>query len=218
LLLLSFVFVLLSGRNAGAEPETDASVGKASAKDVAMVSEGPALVKQFKAFSVYSDEGSKENHFVPYGLMGDIGDVRINAACIEAPHAGKSCIKIVYTARSSRGSNWAGLFWQQPANNWGEMAKGFDLRGATRITFWARGEKGGEKISEFKTGGISGGDYADTDCASSGPVILTDKWKQYTIDLKDRDLSNIIGGFCWVASKDNNPNGFVIYLDDIIYE
>ena len=42
--------------------------------------------------------------------------------------------------------------------------------------------------------------------------------KEYTIDLKDRDLSYISGGFCWATNLNNNPDGAVFYLDDIRYE
>ena len=66
-------------------------------------------------------------------------------------------------------------------------------------------------------GGITG-EYPDSDSAAIGPIELTKEWQKYTIDLAGKDLSNIIGGFCFAASKDDNPNGFIIYLDDIIYE
>ena len=43
-----------------------------------------------------------------------------------------------------------------PENNWGtHTTGGYDLSGATKITFWAKGEKGGEQI-EFFAGGITG--------------------------------------------------------------
>ena len=60
--------------------------------------------------------------------------------------------------------------------------------------------------------------YPDTDTASMGPIALTQEWKEYTIDLTGMDLSYIIGGFCWVVSAMDNPEGMVFYLDDIIYE
>ena len=86
-----------------------------------------------------------------------------------------------------------------------------------KLTFWARGEKGGERIEEFKMGGISG-PYPDSATASIGPLILTPEWKQYAIDLVGKDLSHVIGGFAWSANLDNNPNGCTFYLDEIRYE
>ena len=51
-----------------------------------------------------------------------------------------------------------------------------------------------------------------------GLVILPFVANADDIDLEGKDLSHIIGGFCFAASKDDNPNGFVVYFDDIIYE
>jgi hypothetical protein len=176
-----------------------------------------ALKPQTLPFIVYMDQGARENHYIPSGWMGDYGDLKVNPGCVQGPHGGKSCTQITYSAKMANGAGWAGMFWQHPANNWGDKQGGFNLTGAKRITFWARGAKGGEKIAEFKVGGITG-EYPDTDSASSGPVELTNQWKQYSVDLNGKDLSNIIGGFAWAASKDDNPDGFTIYLDDIAYE
>jgi hypothetical protein len=168
-------------------------------------------------FYVYADKGAKVNHFAPSGWMGDYGDIKINDAETENPADGKTCIKITYSAKGTQGANWAGVFWQQPANNWGDKPGGYDLSNKKRLTFWARGAAGGEKIAEFKVGGITG-EHGDSDSASIGPVVLTKEWKKYTVDLADKNLSHIVGGFCWSASKDDNPNGFTIYLDEIRYE
>jgi hypothetical protein len=171
----------------------------------------------FKPFAVYVENNSKENHFAPSGWMGDYGDLKLNLASTEMPRSGNTCIKITYSAKMTQGAGWSGIYWQQPANNWGEKKGGYDLSGATKLTFWARGAAGGEKIAEFKIGGITG-EFPDSDSKSVGPIELTKEWQKYIIDLKDKDLTHIIGGFCWAASKDDNPNGFVLYLDDIIYE
>ncbi|MDD5658368.1 MAG: hypothetical protein PHF00_14045 [Elusimicrobia bacterium] len=171
----------------------------------------------FKPFYVYLDNASKKNHFVPSGWLGDYGDLKLNPAWTENTHGGSTCIKITYSARMTKNAGWAGIYWQNPVNNWGEKKGGFDLSGASRLSFWARGDKGDEKISEFKMGGISG-EFPDSDTKMIGPVPLTKEWQKFTIDLKGKDLSHIIGGFCWSASKDDNPNGFTIYLDDIVYE
>ena len=174
-------------------------------------------VSSFKEFKVYTEDASKENHFIPSGWMRDIGDLGCNLACLETPKKGKSCIKISYSAKKTQGQGWTGIFWQNPANNWGDKKGGYDLTGATKLTFWARGAKGGEKIAEFKIGGITG-EYPDSDSASVESIVLTKEWREYTIDLKGKDLSYIIGGFCFALSKKDNPNGCVFYLDNISYK
>ncbi len=168
-------------------------------------------------FYVYSDRSSVKNHFIPSGWMGDYGDIKLDAAAADDPYLGDTCVKITYTGQGAQGARWAGIYWQNPANNWGTVDAGFDLSKATKVTFWARGVKGGERIEEFKLGGIMG-EYSDSDTAGIGPVILNKDWTQYTIDLKGKDLSFIIGGFCWATNVDVNPEGAVFYLDEIKYE
>ncbi len=168
-------------------------------------------------FAVYIDKRSVENHFVPSGFMGDYSDIKMNDASEEDPHSGDTCIKFVYTAKASRGARWAGVYWLEPANNWGQLDKGYDLSKARKLTFWARGAKGGERIEAFKVGGIQN-NYSDSDSAEIGPIVLSKEWKKYTIDLSGKDMSYIIGGFCWVTNADVNPEGCTFYLDDIVYE
>jgi len=168
-------------------------------------------------FYVYADRSSMGNHFIPSGWMGDYGDVKYDGSSKEDPYMGDTCVKIVYSGKATQGARWAGMYWQNPSNNWGTIDKGFDLSKATKLTFWARGAQGGERVEEFKIGGIMG-EFSDSDSASIGPVILNKEWTQYTIDLKGKDLSYIIGGFCWTTNVDVNPDGATFYLDEIKYE
>jgi len=171
----------------------------------------------FEPFNVYTEKNARTNHYAPSGWMGDHSDVSYNDGCRESPYSGTTCIKITYAPNVSQGARWVGIYWQNPANNWGDRKGGFDLTGSSKLTFWAKGENGGERIEELKIGGISG-QYPDTDTAYLGPVILANEWKQYEIDLTDKDLSYISGGFCWSTNLDVNPDGCVFYLDDIRYE
>ena len=173
--------------------------------------------KKFKIFRVYTDANSPDNHYAPSGWMGDWGDIKINPAHMDNPHAGTTSFKVTYTAQKTQGANWAGIYWQNPPNNWGGAKGGFDITGAAKLTFWVRGETGGEKIEEFRVGGISG-DNPDSDVASIGPLVLTQEWKMYEIDLSGKDLTSISGGFMWSANTEGNPQGFTIYFDDIRYE
>lgn len=157
--------------------------------------------------------------YYPSGWMGDWGDITLDDSYTDNPHSDPICIKIIYSAAKSQGEGWAGIYWQHPDSNWGDKIGGYDLTDATKLTLWARGEKGGEK-AEFKVGGITTGEYPDSlrIPASTGVVILSDSWQQYTIDLTGKDLSHIIGGFAWATTKSRNPYGCTIYLDDIRYE
>ncbi len=169
-------------------------------------------------FWIYKDAKSTQNHFYPSGWMGDYGDLKIKVTCTENPHSGSTCIQWKYSAKGANGAGWAGAYWQKYADNFGRMSSnGFDLTGYKRLKFWVRGENGSEMFTEFKVGGITG-EYPDTSCVSIGPVKLSKEWKEYEINLEGKDLTRIMGGFCWVATAKDNPTGFVFYLDDIRFE
>ena len=151
--------------------------------------------------------------------MGDIKNVVMDKACTTKPHSGKTCIKITYKAGLFYGNGWSGVYWQYPLNNWGDYP-GYRLSGAKKLTFWARGAKGGE-MSEFKIGGIReyGKKFKDSfGPVSTGIVKLSPEWKKYSIAISDQDMNMVIGGFCWVTNHVQNRSGCTIYVDDIIIE
>lgn len=171
-----------------------------------------------KTFYVYGDKGSQANHFAPSGWMGDYGDLKLNDASTDNCIDGRTCIKWTYSGEGKQGANWVGCYWQQPPNNWGDKQGGFDLSGFKHLTFWARGEKGGETLTEVYVGGITG-EYADSDRVGIGPVTLTKEWKKYSIDISQANLSHVIGGFGWSTNKDANPTTPIsFYLDEIRFE
>ena len=174
---------------------------------------------EFKPFAVYKDKGFF-NRFAPSGYMPTGECLYMNDSWTETCAQGKTCIKIIYDIDCSKKSrNWAGIYWLNPADNWGDRKGGYNLTGAQKLTFWARGEKGGERIEEFKIGGVGRAmEYPDSDSAFIGPVILTKEWKEYTIDLRGKDLSYISGGFAWVSNTDANAEACVFYLDEIEYK
>lgn len=177
-----------------------------------------AEVTVFKPFYIYSEKGSLENHYVPSGFMPDGKCLALDDAWTENCHSGKSCIRVEYdVACSQKDQKWAGIYWLNPANNWGQRKGGFNLTGARQLTFWARGDKGGEQIQELSVGGIMG-NYPDTDIAVMGPVILSNEWRRYTIDLRGKDLSYISGGLAWSTTESVNPESCTFYLDEIRFE
>lgn len=170
-------------------------------------------------FYVYQDAASRENHYCPSGWMGDFSDLHMNQRWDKNPASGKYSTQIKYTAERHQGAGWAGIYWQDPCNNWGDKKGGFDLTGFTKLKFKARGEKGGEIVEKFQMGGITGqGESGDSDNIDSGAITLTKEWKEYTLDLNKLDLSDIVGGFCLVFSAESDPNGATVYLDDVRFE
>ena len=171
---------------------------------------------KFQPFYVYEDFGSKRNHFVPSGWIADVADLKLNIACKTTEMLkGKYCIQVDYTPKGHK--RWAGIYWQNPANNWATVKAGFDLRKATALTFLAKGKLGNEVISKVQVGGLMG-HFPDSDKVWITNIKLTTKWKKYRIDLEDSDLSYISTGFYIGVSKADNPNGATFYLDEIRYE
>jgi hypothetical protein len=167
-------------------------------------------------FYVYKDGFDRANHFVASGWMGDFGAIKYTDKWISNPKSGKSCIRIDYTGKRTQGAGWGGIYWQEPALNWGNLDGGFDLTGAQSVYFWARGEQGGEQM-EFKIGGIKGKNR-DSAEVSTGTLSLTKEWKLYTMNLSYYEMDNVIGGFCVVFTAQGNPQGMIFYIDEVCYD
>ncbi len=160
---------------------------------------------------VYAEPESPQN-YIPAGWMGDATAIKLDPACPDVPHTGKTCMRCDFTATKG----WGGVVWQNPDHDWGDRGGGFDLTGAQRITFWARGAKGGEVVS-FLFGIIpKEKHFFDTGSAHLDKVALTREWKQYTIDAHGQDLTRIKTGFVWTLASGGEPVTF--YLDDIQWE
>jgi hypothetical protein len=97
-LLLLFVFLVSLSSNLGAQATKTRGY--------------PDKNKTIMPFAVYLENNSKQNHFAPSGWMGDYGDIKLDLACKENPRSGNSCIKIVYSAKSTQGAGWMGIYWQ----------------------------------------------------------------------------------------------------------
>jgi hypothetical protein len=158
--------------------------------------------------------------FTASGWMGD-GEygqkyIHFSGSDTTAPHSPPSSIKVIYTFGPSR---WAGVYWQNEPDNWGEKP-GANYSGKQKLTFWARGLTGKEVV-EFKAGGINNStkNYRDSFGLTIGRQNLTKEWKQYEINLSTANLNSVIGAFCWVASADYNPGKqMTFFLDDIILQ
>ena len=161
-----------------------------------------------------------ESLYEPSGWMGD-GALYVS---FDQHHRGvrrpgdhdRSVMRISYSPGSA---GWTALYWQWPEGNWGET-QGRSLS-AERVTFSARGELGGELVA-FNVGGI-GRDgelpFRDKVDRSSGGIFLENEWKQYEIDLRDQDLSSLVGGFAWtIQSRGNVVHPVTFYLDNVQFE
>jgi hypothetical protein len=161
---------------------------------------------------VIYDEGSNPSRpYIASGYEGNPSAIKMDRNCTDDPHSGKTCWKVVYSA--SKG--WGGVMWQSPANDWGNAPGGWDLTGAKALTFWVRGQRGGELVT-FSYGGLVGKRFNDSSSGSLPNVHLTNAWRKYTIPVNGRNMSDIKSGFVWTVKAKSPPVTF--YLDDIQYE
>lgn len=162
------------------------------------------------------DEATGGPTYFPSGFMGDVKSIKLDLAHPDNPQSGKTNLRCEFSA----GSGWGGVAWHHPAQDWGNQRGGFDLTGAKRLVFYARGETGGEEVS-FGFGGI-GTDkkYFDTARRSLDNVKLTREWRRFEIPLTDlkspENLTRIKTGFVWTVAGAGRP--VVFFLDHIHWE
>jgi hypothetical protein len=183
---------------------------KASAADTLLPGDPAAVVDV--PFAIYSEEGDKET-FSPTGRMGNKNDLQFDLGWDIDPHSGTTCIYVRYASSE----DWVTVAWQNPGHNWGEVAGGFDLTKAKRLTFWAKGETGRENV-EFMVGMEQAQTAVSRDTlrATTGIIRLKKEWKKYDIPLEELDRSRLITGFLFRIEGQGKP--VVFCLDDIQFE
>lgn len=188
----------------------DGSGGAAAANVPLQVEGEPGGVRIKLPLTVLAD--GMPGPWAPSGWMGGYDALTLDPASTDSPRSGATCLKVLYDAPGM----WVGVAWQHPANDWGDLPGGYDLSGARKLTFWARGLEGGERL-DFAVG-LLGSDkpYPDTARAELKGVKLKQQWKQYSIDLKGQDLSRVKTPFVWSLGGRGRPVTF--YLDDIRFE
>lgn len=204
------------------------------AKDSAITALLTRMDDEREALFVYKDYGLTQNHFSQKAKMAGRDDSLVrdmDENWKENPHAGESCIRCEQATRLGDWGGWLFLNGYLPQGesvpklNDGTMdGQGLDLTGAEELRFWARGERGGEKVEFFTAGfgydgetGKKTARYPDsTKKKTLGVLTLTDEWHEYAIDLSGADLSYIVCGFGYVLSGDaSGSSNNVFFLDDI---
>ena len=94
--------------------------------------------------------------------------------------------------------------------------KGYDLSAYKQVEFWARANR--PSIVKFKVGGMPG-EFGDSQAFPEEiKVTVNTQWQMFSIGLENTNLSHTIGGFCISADGKENPRGFSLYLDEIVYK
>ena len=108
--------------------------------------------------------------------------------------------------------------------SWAAENKQFSINGAKKVTFYVMGEEGGEKV-KFKAAGkkidkiINGKVAKDVVFGiESQPVVLTDEWKKFEIDLSRENLNGVSNPFAIGIDKDYNDKPIRIFVKAILLE
>ncbi len=172
-------------------------------------------------FYVYDKAKNPSYAWYPSGWMPNGGGISFSENFVGNCKSDDTCIKVGFDAARK---SWAGIYWLPPGS-WKGL--GINLyeklnvsdKSLIKLTFWARGDEGGER-AQFKVGGVADGNDSIEFAVETDYITLGKNWRQYEIDLSKENLSNVVGGFCWVTNKDENRGKSTVrfYLDDIRYE
>jgi hypothetical protein len=190
------------------------------------ISPFPIYIYKDASLADYPNESGATlaNHFNPSGWMNYVGQFSIDPKSKSVvPYSPPHCFKIMWSGEEgSDGYRWGGVKWLEPASIWqtnGASAtrNGYDLRGASSLSFWARTNTGNKG---YRIGINMGNDWDSCGETSTHYVTLTTSWKKFSISLAGKNLSNVTGGLGVTFVADYNPesSGCVIYLDNIMFE
>lgn len=171
------------------------------------------------------------DHFFPYGFEQDANiSTMASGTCSgdRSPPALGACYTVTYTPTSS--TSWAAIYWQYPNGNWGTKP-GLPLaEGATKVSFYAKGETGTEVLT-VSAGGINypgptttADPYQDSFSAGNSNVQLTKSWAQYTLTVADgfpplsTGYGPVLGGFFWEATASGTTTTQHFWIDSIVWE
>lgn len=147
------------------------------------------------------------------GSDGGTDSLTVDPFSKESPYSGDICARVTYDSSSEE---WAALFIQGTGDWRRGPGIGLDLRGATTLSFAARGARGGEAVT-FGYGYEPDRSGTADSSRSRESLVLGNDWRRFSIDLRGKDLSSISGLFSLQLDRVGNPKGATIYIDDIRY-
>jgi hypothetical protein len=154
-----------------------------------------------------------DDWYGPSGYMGDgenSGAIADDMTCLDdrpSDWMGR-CHRYTWTPS---GLAWAGVYWQYPDGNWGDLPGLPIPEGATSIKFRAWGATGTEKV-DF----MVGMEAVDGFQVTQEQLSLTTSPQQFTLSLGTSTYGKVVGGFGWVAKEATAPMTF--HIDDIRWE
>lgn len=127
-------------------------------------------------------------------------------------------------------TSWAVIYWQYPNGNYGTEPGLPVAEGATKVSFYAKGETGTEVLT-VSAGGINypgpttaSYPYQDTFSAGNSSIQLTKSWAQYTLTVADdfpplsTGYGPVLGGFFWEATANGATTTEHFWIDSVVWE
>jgi hypothetical protein len=149
-------------------------------------------------------------HWTASGYIGDgeiPGNVEPTDCATRAPNAVGDCHGFLYNGGAI---GWAGVLWQYPANNWGDIPGKTIPSGATFLNVVAWIDAGSHPVT-FQAG-------SDLDAFSvSTKVTLSTTPTRVWIDLRESTVDEAIIAFGWTADALETGN-LTVYVDDLRIE
>ncbi|MDP2181944.1 MAG: carbohydrate binding domain-containing protein [Actinomycetota bacterium] len=155
-------------------------------------------------------------YFAPAAWVGDREDVSFDEHWRAEYRSAPDCARCVYAPGDSQELGWAGIGWVDVM--YPQYSVGVDLSKIDRLSFWIKGDEGGEQV-EFRVGGTED-DNAQPSC-STGVISLSRAWQEVSIPLditSELHLDRVFSGFMWLASERDNPSGCSFLIDDVRLE
>ena len=161
--------------------------------------------------TITGGDPNAKQFFFSSGWMGDTDKMKLSLDSQENPKIGKTCLKLEFTEPAG----WGGIVWQSPAGDWGDQPGGFDFTGAKKLTFWARGGKGGE-TAKFGFGIIKEDKLHFDTAREEISVTLKSEWEKFEIPLEGKNLRRIKSGFYLITEAKGLP--FEFFVDEVVVE
>lgn len=160
-------------------------------------------------FYVYQD--NENLPYVPSGYMGNYKDMTVDLNHKRNTHSGETAIEISYNSQS----DWYGLAFVDPANDWGDILGGYNISGAKTFSFWAKANFS-DVYATVGFGLIDNNKPYPDSSKESIKIKLTSDWKKYSIKIKQLDMSCIRSGLVLFSNGNGYP--YKIYIDDVVFE
>ncbi|MGL1903331.1 MAG: hypothetical protein OCC49_14420 [Fibrobacterales bacterium] len=161
-------------------------------------------------FYLYKDY-EEELPYSPSGLVGNVEEVTLSLNETEDIYSGTSALRIDY----GDDEGWFALSFQDPAGDWWSRPGGYNLNGATQLSFWAKATENEVTIT-CRVGLYNDSrPFHDTGLIAS-KVLLTTEWRHYSIDLTKIDLSNIKTGLTIIGHGIDDD--YSIYMDEVVFK